>query len=108
MNTLKKKLDNSKGKWVNELPSILWSYRTMARTSTGKTPFSLVYGAEAVIPAEIGIKTARVLWADEGNNNTELSCALDTIDKIHDKAAIRIASYQQQVARYYNKNLRLR
>ena len=94
MNTLKKKLDNSKGKWVNELPSILWSYRTTARTSTGETPFSLVYGAEAVIPAEIGIKTARVLWANEANNNSELSRTLDTIDEIRDKAAVRIASYQ--------------
>ena len=61
-----------------------------------------------MIPAEIGIKIARVLWANEANNNTELSHTLDTIDKIRDKAAVRIASYQQQVARHYNKNLRLR
>ena len=61
-----------------------------------------------MIPAEIGIKTARVLWANEANNNTELSHTLDTVDEIRDKAAVRIASYQQQVSRHYNKNLRLR
>ena len=108
MNTLKKKLDNNKGKWVSKLLSILWSHRTTARMSTGETPFSLIYRAEAMILVEISIKSARVFWADEGKNNAELSQTFDTIDEIRDKAAIRIASYQQQVARYYNKNLRLR
>ena len=71
MNTLKKKLDNSKGKWVSELPSILWSYRTTARTSTGETPFSLVYGAEAMIPAEIGIN--QLVWSGPTKRRTTLS-----------------------------------
>ncbi|KAL5564753.1 hypothetical protein UlMin_027917 [Ulmus minor] len=33
--TLKKKLEKSKGAWVDELPLVLWSYRTSFRTTTG-------------------------------------------------------------------------
>ena len=28
MNGLKKRLDDVKGKWVDELPHVLWTYRT--------------------------------------------------------------------------------
>ncbi|XP_073138373.1 uncharacterized protein [Henckelia pumila] len=51
---LKTCLGNAKGKWVDELPSVLWAYRTTPRSSTGESPFNLAYGAEAVAPAEIG------------------------------------------------------
>ena len=51
---LKKRLDVAKGIWVEELPHVLWTYRTTPRKSTGETPFSLTYGVEAVIPLETG------------------------------------------------------
>nr|XP_023929682.1 uncharacterized protein LOC112040990 [Quercus suber] len=47
---LKKRLDDVKGKWVEELPHVLWAYRTTPRRSIGETPFSMTYGSEAVIP----------------------------------------------------------
>ena len=50
VNGIKKMLDDAKGKWVEELPHILWTYRTTHRRSTGETLFSMTYGAEAVIP----------------------------------------------------------
>ena len=43
---LKKRLDESKGKWVSELPSMLWAYRTTPRRSTRETSFSLTHGTE--------------------------------------------------------------
>lgn len=52
---LKTKLEKLKGAWVVELPYVLWAYRTTTRTSTGETPFSLAYGAEVVIPVEVGM-----------------------------------------------------
>ncbi|XP_073119694.1 uncharacterized protein [Henckelia pumila] len=51
---LKTRLGNAKGKWVDELPSVLWAYQTTPRSSTGESSFNLAYGAEAVAPAEIG------------------------------------------------------
>ena len=39
--------------WMEELPVVLWSLKMTPNRATGHTPFSLVYGAEAVIPAEL-------------------------------------------------------
>ena len=56
---LKKRLDDAKGRWVEELPYVLWTYRITPRRSTGEIPFSMSYGAEAVIPIEVGFSTLR-------------------------------------------------
>ncbi|XP_017636263.1 uncharacterized protein LOC108478321 [Gossypium arboreum] len=47
--------------WHEKLPFVLHAYRTSIRTSTGATPFSLVYGMEAVLPIEVEIPSLRVL-----------------------------------------------
>ena len=59
MNGLKKILDDAKRKWVEELPHVLWTYQTTPQKSTGETPFSMTYGAEAVISLENGFPTMR-------------------------------------------------
>ncbi|XP_072071890.1 uncharacterized protein [Arachis hypogaea] len=56
---LKKRLDEAKGLWADELGSVLWSYRTTPQTTTGETPFRLTYGVEAVISVEIGDPSPR-------------------------------------------------
>ena len=60
VNRLKRRLEGAKGRWVKELPSVLWAYRTTPRRSTRETPFSQTYGAEAVIPVEVNLCNARV------------------------------------------------
>ena len=56
---IKARLDDAKGAWSEELPNVLWAYRTTARTSIGETPFRLTYGTEVVIPIEVGIISIR-------------------------------------------------
>ena len=65
---IKARLGTARRGWVDELPSILWAHRTMPKTSTGKTPFSLVYGSEAVIPAELGLPSPRMIAMEKQNN----------------------------------------
>ena len=62
-------LEGTKGIWPEELPSILWAYRTTTRTPTGETPFRLTYGSEAVIPAEVGLTSYRVHNHDKNKND---------------------------------------
>ncbi|KAL0324627.1 UNVERIFIED_CONTAM: hypothetical protein Scaly_2429800 [Sesamum calycinum] len=62
---IKKKLDRAGGNWVEELTSVLWSYRTTPRGSIGKNPFTLVSGTEAIILAELGIPSHRILHFNE-------------------------------------------
>ena len=64
LNGLKRRLDGAKGRWAEELPNILRAYRTTPRRSTSKTPFSLTYGAEAVILTEVSLCSARVAGFD--------------------------------------------
>ena len=81
MNGLKKRLDEAKGKWVEELPHVLWAYRTTPRRSTGETPFSMTYGAEAVIPLEIGFPTLRTNAFTLDGNDMLLEKNLDLIEE---------------------------
>ncbi|GKV31554.1 hypothetical protein SLEP1_g40233 [Rubroshorea leprosula] len=47
--------------WHEMLPYALHAHRTFVRTSTGATPYSLVYGMEAVLPIELEIPSMRIL-----------------------------------------------
>ena len=47
--------------WHEKLSFALHAYCILVRTSTGVTPFSLVYGIEAVLPIEVEIPSLRVL-----------------------------------------------
>ena len=51
-------------------PFTLHGYRTSVRTSTRATPFSLVYGMEAVLPFEVEIPSLRIL-AESGFEEAE-------------------------------------
>jgi hypothetical protein len=46
--------------WHKELPSVLWALCTNINSATRDTPFNVVYGAEAVLPSEIYLESARV------------------------------------------------
>ena len=105
MDGIKKRLQVAKGKWVDELPNVLWTYRTTPRRSTGETPFAMAYGTEAVIPLEIGISGIRTDRVENGTNNIFLARDLDLLEERREKAAIQLAVYQQQLARVYNKKV---
>ena len=81
MNGFKKRLDDAKGKWVEELSHVLWTYRTTPRRSTGETPFSMTYGAEAVIPLETEFLTLRMSSFTPSNNDELLRKSLDLIEE---------------------------
>ena len=102
LTALNKRLDSAKGKWVEELPGVLWAYRTTARKPTSISSFALTYGMEAVIPTKIGLPTIRTN-TPEPENAESVVRELDTNDKLREAAAIRVASYQRRLANSYNK-----
>ena len=81
MNRLKNRLDDAKGKWVEELPHVLWMYRTTPRKSTRKTPFLMTYGTETVIPLEIGFPTLRTSSFTLSRNDNLLEKSLDLVEE---------------------------
>jgi transposase InsO family protein len=84
---IKAPLDKHKGRWVDELSHVLWAHRTTIKNSTGDTPFSLVYGTEAVIPAEIGMPTIRTAEVNITTND-ERRVDLDLLEERRERAAI--------------------
>ena len=99
---LKKRLDGAKGNWAEELPNVLWAYRTTPYRSTGETLFSLTYGAEAVIPAEVNLCSAQVDGFNPAHNEQMMLKQLDSLEEYQEAATIRLAEYQQKLARSYN------
>ena len=85
---LKKMLDDAKGKWVEELPHVLWTYRTTPRRSTGETPFLMTYGAETVIPSEIGFPKSRTSSFNPRDNDKQLTKSLDLIEEKRENAMV--------------------
>ncbi|XP_073137781.1 uncharacterized protein [Henckelia pumila] len=72
---------------------------------TGETPFSMVYGNEAVLPVEIGEESARIIFYDEENGKRRME-DLDFLGEKREAAAIRIEAYKNRIARSYNRRVR--
>jgi len=51
LRVLERRLD--KANWAEKVPRIVWAYHTTPQSTTRETPFSLVYGSDAMIPVEI-------------------------------------------------------
>ena len=79
---IKTRLEGANGVWPDELPGVLWAYKTTVRTPTGETPFKLAYGSEAVIPAEVHMANHRVMKYQDEENEEQLRFNLDLIDEV--------------------------
>lgn len=98
VNELKWRLDDSKGKWTNELPSALWAFRTTSRRLTGEASFPMTYGAEAMIPLEMGLPTSQTNQLEVEENNHLLRRHLDLIEEICEVASVKLANYRQRIS----------
>jgi hypothetical protein len=70
LDALKKRLHNAAntkgGKRIKELPNALWGLRTQPSKSTGQSPYFLVYGSEAILPADVMWDSPAVEQYNEG------------------------------------------
>ncbi|KAJ9560378.1 hypothetical protein OSB04_005538 [Centaurea solstitialis] len=106
INSIRKRLKAAKGRWVEELPSVLWANRTTPRTATGQTPFSLVYGCEAVLPIESQVPVARHRTIEQ--NSIDLCYDIDALEELREKAFQKMASQKAMVERYFNKKVKVK
>ncbi|XP_015944826.3 uncharacterized protein LOC107469959 [Arachis duranensis] len=94
---LKKRLNHKIGAWADELASVLWSYRTTQQSSTGETPFRLIYGVDAIIPVEIGELSPQLILG-----GVEEAMKKDLVDKAREVANLSEAALKQRMALCYN------
>jgi hypothetical protein len=69
---LAKMTDGGLGSWVQNLSTVLFADRTSIHQPTGKTPFWVVYGREAVLPIELKFRTWRILEWSKVRDRAEL------------------------------------
>ena len=93
---------------MEELPHVLWTYKITPRRSTGETPFSMTYGAEAVIPLETGFPTLRTSSFNPSDNDEHLKKNLDLIEEKSENAIVQLAYFQQKLKQGYDSNVKLR
>lgn len=94
---LKKMLEQKKSNWVEELPSILWAYRTTPRSTNMETLYNLVFGAEAIVPGEIRGQSLRICHFSPATNDELLRIDLNFIEEVREVALNRVKRYQQRV-----------
>jgi hypothetical protein len=102
---LKKKLDDRKGDWAEDLPEVLWAYRTTKKTTTEETPYALAFGTEAVILAKIGSRIYRVGAFRPKTNDQGLKLHLDLLQERRDQAEAMMAMHQEQTTQYFNRKV---
>nr|CAH67296.1 OSIGBa0103O01.14 [Oryza sativa]CAH67380.1 OSIGBa0159F11.4 [Oryza sativa] len=103
-NILKKHGDS----WIEELPAVLWANRTTPSRATGETLFFLVYGAEAVLPSELTLRSPRATMYYEADQDQLRRDDLDYLEERRRRAALRAARYQQSLRRYHQRQVRAR
>jgi hypothetical protein len=95
-----------KGKnWHKELRSVLWSLRTNINRATKDTPFSLVYEAEAVLPPEIYLKSARVAHFNLEDQVEARELDVNLLEERRNTALSNVRKYQAALKRHYNKSV---
>ncbi|XP_052489432.1 uncharacterized protein LOC128042432 [Gossypium raimondii] len=94
--------------WYEKLPFALYAYRTSVRTSTGATPFSLVYGMEAVLPIEVKIPSLRVLMESKLEELEWVLARYDQLNLIEGKRLKAICHgqmYQKRMITAHDKKV---
>src|SRR6185437_2308758 len=96
-----------KGKWIDELPRVIWSHNTTESRTTKFTPFKLLYGEEAVTPEEIRLKSWRTS-EEAGTREEDKKPSIDTIEAGKIQAVINLDKYQEETRRWKNKKVKPR
>ncbi|KAM1506182.1 hypothetical protein ACFXTO_002081 [Malus domestica] len=107
-NLLKKVIGRTKKDWHERIGEALWAYRTTYRTPTQATPYSLVYGVEAVLPLESQIPSLRMAiqegLTDEENAKLRLQ-ELEALDEKRLEAQQHLECYQARLSKAFNKKV---
>lgn len=94
--------------WHEYLPLALWAYWTSRRSSTCYTPFSLVYGSEAVLPIEILVPTTQLMLPDDEEEIMVSRMAdLEVIEEKWQIAQDCLTKYTHRMQQTYNKKVQI-
>jgi transposase InsO family protein len=97
------------GKWIRELSYVVWSLRTQPRRALHEnTPFFMVYGSEAVLPADLKFGAPRLIFENIAEAEATRLDDVDILEEERLNTVIQSARYQQTLRHYHDKAIRHR
>lgn len=103
---LKKTVSKYRRDWHDRLSEALWPYRVTVRTPTQATPYSLVFGSEAILPLEIQVPSLRVALHDELTHDEQIQLRFQELDDLEEgrlQAVKNLELYRRNMVRAYDK-----
>jgi hypothetical protein len=101
LDALKKRLHdaaNTKGgKWIKELPNALWGLCNQPTKPTRQSPYFLVYGSEAILPADVMWESPAVEQYDEGISEDSRRVDIDGLEDARCSALVQSARYLEGI-----------
>ena len=97
--------------WSKKFSFALWAYRTSFRTSTGATPYSLVYGMKTVLPVEIDMGSLRVALEQQIPEADWVQARLDQLNLLNERrlrATDHVCAYKRKMVQAFKKQVKLR
>jgi hypothetical protein len=82
---LRKIVTESKRDWDIKLTAALWAYRTTYKVTTRATPFSLMYGMEAILPIEFEVPSLRIAIENRLDDSTSLKDRLAWLESLNER-----------------------
>jgi hypothetical protein len=98
---------DSKKDWDHKLIATLWAYRT-TYISTRTTPFSLVFGVEAILPMEFELPSLRIAineWLDNSQSLKDRLERLEGLSEVQRLAAQHVETTQRQRKVYFDNKV---
>jgi hypothetical protein len=93
-------------RWLAELPHVIWGLRTRVSSTTGFSPFFLVYGSKVVLPTNVAFGAPQIRFYEEGEAEQTCRIDLDSLEEQRLAAVMRQARHDQQLRRYHDRNVR--
>ena len=78
-------IENQRG-WNIDIPNSLWADRVTPKNSLGVSPYTLVYGKEAIFPPNILLPTSLLAQASRGSNSEVLQVRINTFPNLEESS----------------------
>ena len=102
-------VSSSRKDWADRLVEATWAYNTTWKTTTGFTPYELVYGKKALLPIEFEFNTLRMaaqLDLDLSHAQKEKLLQLNGLDEHILQALLHTKVVQLQRKIWHDKNIK--
>ena len=96
------------GRWIFELPFVVWGLHTQPSKATRQTPFFLVYKTEAILTVDIMWKSPRLEMYDKIEAYGARQLELDSVEEVRYSALLRLARYLQSLQSYHDRSIQER